>query len=208
MKHSILLSVALMIFVLTMSSCSEGPTDPTIHDQTNEFAAPPGDEEQKNTYIRNLWLASENATYAVATATINPVRGGELRAFYSSWGEEYEFIMTFPPGAISGKDPVEVSLHVPVNNGMKAPAVFKLEPDMQFRDEVTVELHYPQWFQHRWDYYSVFCMHRSGTVEPGTRPDFWYSDLMMIPMDPHQPRRIKFKTTHFSRWGVENGKMG
>lgn len=211
MRHTFLLFVVLTIFVLTMSSCIEGPTEPAVDDQTRELASPPGDEPQKNSYIRDLWLASENATYAVATAMIDPVRGGELRTTYPSWGEEYTFSMTFPPGAIPGREPVEVSLHVPVNANAnaytKTPAVFKMEPDIQFREKVTVEVHYPPWLRPRWDYYAVFCMHRSDSVEPGDRAEYWYTDFMMIPMDPHHPRRVKFQTIHFSRWGVENGKM-
>lgn len=199
--------------------------------QTEDVSAPgdpaPADKRQINMvsddsgrvqeYLSRLWRLSNHEQWEVISGEIFPAEGGIIAGTPASWPDEYRFSVEVPPGAINEASfgnvgdgppadaPLTITILVPRNTGSYLPPVFHLLPDgIVFAEPVTVTFCYPPWL-HASGYYAKFCFWEV----PGSPPTYEYSDLERVhPAGPDLRLGVEFQTTHFTRWGMDNGAGG
>ncbi len=205
-RSSILASIAILALSL-LASCSSddaAPTAPSV--EKNRLEDIPVEQT-----LQSLWEASSVARYETIEAVIDPVAGGTLSGVVRSWGRDARFMLDFPPHAIPGTKRVTVTMSIP-ENSPKSPPVFKFEPDMEFNRPVRVRLYYPSSLPQDHDYSTVFCLIHEDGNGVGGEETFRYTDDMILyhdsPTLPGRPLALEFEVMHFSRWGLQNGKMG
>ncbi len=156
-----------------------------------------------------FWEGSVHNDWDVISGVIDPAVGGRISGVPASWprDKEYLFALSFPAGALPGTEPLEISILVPRDTfGDPHSAVIRLEPDgLVFNDRVTVQFCYPPWLK-AGDNYGKFCLKQA------INPDGpWYSVTdyaKVLPSAEDDALGLIFKTTHFSRWGMQNGQGG
>jgi hypothetical protein len=200
-----MLIIIAMMFLL--SSCGDEVTAPDSSSPEKRIGNIEHQiQDLSSLSVEDLWLSSEIATYDEITASINPRLGGTLEGYARTWGHDYLFSIDFPAGAMSGHKNVTVTMFIPKNDGSGNPPVFKFEPDMEFNHDVTVTVHWPEWIAHHNKTTSFFCLNRNGPTDP--LEVFWATDIRTASHPMGQPGTMTFTLPHFSRWGMQNGKMG
>ena len=202
---------SLTLMALVLCACGEhddlsspaafsGLADKTDPEPTDPI---PLDQE----YLHEMWIGSNHDDWDIITGVINPESGGRIVGVPQSWPADYEFVLFIPGGAIDGTEPVEISIHVPSYvPGDEHVPVYKLEPHgLIFNEPVLVQFCYPPWLN-SYPGYRKYCFWREeGVVEPV----YFFSDEEWLTPSPDDARLgIRFRTLHFSRWGLDNGTGG
>ncbi len=222
-RNRAVLQITPTILLLSILSCNSNVAQPgseEFQDQARRQAADPARVLSQD-YLRNLWYASDHPDWDVISGVIDLGTGGIVSGEPATWPPGYQFSVEVPPGVQvlgnierpvgkQGGNTIEIQIHVPQMDpgwppGEGYPAVFKLEPDgLRFDQPVSVAFCYPPWLEGG-SSYSKFCFFMI-SQDPEV---FGYSDLDTIyPGGQDLRKDIEFETTHFSRWGLENGGGG
>ncbi len=179
--------------------------------------------------LEKYWVRSEHEDYDVISALIDPKAGGIVSGAPASWPDEYIFSVEIAPGsmdlsgvgllATSSAEPpvdpipaVEVQILVPryhpeLPASRQNVAVYRLRPHgMRFTTPATVTFCYPPW-RNADRTYVKFHFWRED--EDGLWVYYWSDYETLRPDAEGDPRTgLRFETTHFSRWAMQNGRGG
>ncbi|MBM4130060.1 hypothetical protein FJ250_03395 [bacterium] len=181
-------------------------------------------ERQWQKLLARLWARSDHDDWDVISGWIDPATGGVVSGVPDSWPDAFEFAISIPPGAIEPRglgvreppvdpDPLmEIAILVPRYDPDLPPkqqhvAVYQMLPHgLQFNTPATVTFCYPPW-RNPCESYAKFYFWREN--EDGDWV-YYLSDFeILVPTPGGDPRvGLQFTTTHFSRWGMQNGAGG
>ncbi len=207
------LAIAMSVISLGLVACNSelglhGPAAvPNGGDKAKptQVAAIPYDQET----LVYLWDGSNHNDWDIISGVIDPAVGGRITGIPASWPntKDYVFGFFFPPGAIRGTELVTISMRIPrYTEGNPYTPVMHLEPHgMVFNAPVVVQFCYPPWLQSD-DSYGRFCLQDEIR---GGEPWYFVTDYAkVLPSEDDEQLGIQFQTTHFSRWGMQNGSGG
>ncbi len=174
-------------------------------------------------FLDYLWVGSNHDDWDVISGMIDPVLGGRIQGVPESWPDDYVFGVLFPPGCLDSTEPFRASISVPrFVPGDVHPPVYLLEPHgVIFNTRLTVQFCYPYWYG-QFATYTKFNFWPEETSEKGLAdemleptggpdpiPEYFVSDFEeLVPTERNKHLAHKFKTTHFSRWGMSHGDGG
>ena len=188
-----LLCVSFWALFLLAIGCSNGvsPLGPEQGGASGDV--PAGD--RNFTEFLSLLAASQHEDYVTIASVIQGFSGGSVSGSVAGYGGN--FSITIPAEAFSGSDTLKILVptdHVPV---------YQLLPHRNFSKELTVTLDYELWlddgaFAHG-DSCEVFFMNESTEeFERLSPPAIFVADSTAS--------TVSFKTTHFSRWALEEAE--
>jgi len=221
----ILLGVGVLLaFVLACREQGKTPlvADPNIAPRfpINPPVNPPVPQEYviPQERLRDYWNGSNHDDWDVIAGVVDPDTGGHISGSPRTWGPSYTFGIRVLAGTEVLGDPTKLNLP-PLEEGIPLalyvprwpsfpgdtiPAVYKLRPEVEFSQPVQIELCYTPWNDPD-SVYTKFCFWEV----PGFADSFATSDVDYVrPAGEDWFREIIFETSHFSRWGLENGKTG
>ncbi len=213
MKKRIALLSLLILLALFAGACqNDNPicTPGESEDETGDPTAVAGKgpdpylDLQWQIHLQELWDYSNSVVYDTLTGTFTIDSDWVLSDYPDTWGPDYLFTISIPAGAVEGQPgtTIAITLLVPTFNRLHNHAVYKLQPDLQFNEPVTVSLCYPFWLDPI-SWYRKFCFFPI-SEDPLL---MGHSDLQVDRADElGGVIRVTFNTFHFSRWALEEGK--
>ncbi|MBK8167967.1 MAG: hypothetical protein IPK64_18640 [bacterium] len=220
-----ILAAAMPLLLAGCGSDRGGLTDASSNESAVRLPSHvPIDNPFPQDALAKLWIRSEHDDWDAISAAIDPAAGGVVSGVPASWPADYVFSVEIPPGAIdtgSQKsevppvDPeqwVDITILVPryhpdAPDHAQHVAVYRLQPHgLQFTLPVTVTFCYPPW---RAEHETYLKYHFWREDDDGAWI-YYVSDYAVLPAVRSDNRRLglQFQTTHFSRWGMQNGAGG
>lgn len=181
-------------------SCLRTPLEPA---EQKAVVACIDDPELTQEYLHLLWLKSEHQDYVRISGTIDVAAGGTIAGVPAGWPSSCVFAVTVPPDALPPGSGQRITLSLAAPGwGSDHPPVFLLEPDgLQFVKPVKIRIWHAPWLPPA-NCLRKYCLARRSPLDPFTVSDY---ELFCAPTGQFV-HDVTFKTKHFSRWPVENGK--
>lgn len=220
-RHKKFAAMALILggLLLAVAACQDGPAEPVAGDA--KALAPPREtvDPRDPAYIQArlaaMWAESEAIPYESFTGTIDcPMNGGLIEGRVPNW-PGCVFRIEFAPGVLDGTSPRSFRMSVP-RPSETAGVYYKFEEvgvlgDVRFHGKAIVTIHWPlvkpRKFGGDYDYINLSCLQRTDANHDG---DWEYSrtDEVKFRQPDRSQTKVMFELPHFSRWSMQNGKVG
>lgn len=227
MQRIIRILILLAWITALLSGCNRGgglgwPAAPAVPPAPLPAMIPIGDSPIPQDVLAKLWARSDHDDWDVISAMISPTDGGIVSGVPATWPAGYEFSVKIEPGAIvtdglkTDTRPVDTMIEIRIlvpryypddqPNSQHVP-VYRLQPHgLQFSVPATVTFCYPPWRPAR-DSYVKYHFDR----EDNDGEWLYYVtdyEVLRAPVVGDPRVGLTFATTHFSRWGMQNGAGG